>query len=225
MQFFRVAGAVTAIGLWLLTDVVLVAAAEPTKSLIDGELSAWQAYHAEPGTSIKDVWTVSEDGVLECRGEPLGYIYTREACEDVIFEFDWRWPPGKDPGRGGVLLRTTGEHKVWPKSLEVQLNAPDAGDFWGLIGYELKGPVDKMKVIEHPEFGKLTNVKKNKPLERPAGQWNHCQIVLKGGRATVTINGDLANEATDCELGAGTICLTAEGNPIQFRNIRLEKLK
>jgi arylsulfatase A-like enzyme len=191
------------------------------KKLIDKQLARWQAFHEKPDTPIKDVWTVDKDGVLTCAGQPLGYLYTRDSYRDVLLEFEWRWPEGKEPGRGGVLLRTTGEHQIWPKSLEVQLNAGDAGDFWGLAGYELTGPTDKTEVIEHPEFGKLTNVKKNKPLEKKPGKWNRCRVRLTGDKITVEINGELANEATGCEAGAGPICFTSEGNPIEFRRIRV----
>ncbi len=216
---------VVVVAMWLMAAVNPAVAEEPVESLIDGELSAWQAFHAEAGTSTKDVWSVTEDKVLVCQGQPLGYLYTREKYEDLLLEFEWCWPAGQEPGRGGVLLRITGEHRIWPKSLEAQLNAGDAGDYWGLADYELKGPADKMKTIEHPEFGKLTNVKKAESLEKDAGQWNHCRIRLVGEKVTTEINGQLVNEATGCEAGAGPICFTAEGNGIQFRNIRVQKIK
>jgi hypothetical protein len=203
----------------------LVLGEEQFEPGIDKELTRWQAFHAEPDVSREDVWTVNADRVLVCRGEPLGYLYTRGSYGDLLLEFEWRWPPGKKPGRGGVLLRTTGEHKIWPKSLEVQLNTGDAGDFWGLVGYELSGPPEKTKVIEHPKFGKLTNVKKNKPLEKEPGEWNHCRVRLAGDKITVEINGELANEATGCQIASGPICFTAEGNEIQFRDIRLKAMK
>ena len=213
------------IAVLILSTVGSVHAKEPAKPLIDDKLAGWQAFHADGGTSLKDVWQVSEDGVLVCRGEPLGYLYTRDDFCDVELDFEWRWPEDQPPGRGGVLLRMTEDHKIWPKSLEVQLNADDAGDFWGLAGYELTGPAEKMKVVEHPEFGKLTNVKKSQPLEKKPGAWNHCRIRLVGDEIKVEINGKAANEATGCEAASGPICLTAEGNGIEFRNVRVTRLK
>jgi len=32
------------------------------------------------------------------------------------------------------------------------------------------------------------------------------------------------NRATGCEKAPGAICLTAEGNPIEYRNVRLTRL-
>ncbi len=202
-----------------------VDATEPAKSLIGNELAEWQAFHAGGETALKDVWHVTDDGVLVCRGKPLGYLYTRDDFRDVDLEFEWRWPAGQAPGKGGVLLRITKDHQIWPKSLEVQLNAGEAGDFWGLAGYERTGPADKMKVLEHPDFGKLTNVKKNQPLEKKPGEWNHCRIRLVADKVKVEINGQVANEATGCEAACGPFCFTAEGNGIEFRNIRVKKLK
>ena len=48
---------------------------------------------------------------------------------------------------------------------------------------------------------------------------------LVGDKVTTEINGRLVNKATGCEAGAGPICFTSEGNEIQFRNIRVKKLK
>ncbi|MHC4355006.1 MAG: 3-keto-disaccharide hydrolase, partial [Planctomycetota bacterium] len=68
-------------------------------------------------------------------------------------------------------------------------------------------------------FGKLTNVKKIKALEKPAGQWNTYEIVAEGDTVTLIINGEQVNKATGCDLDAGKICLTSEGDEIHFRNM------
>ncbi len=133
-------------------------------------------------------------------------------------------PPGKEPGNGGVLIRTTGPDKIWPKSLEAQINAGDAGDFWGLDGYVLDGAAERKKMLEHPQFGKLTNVKKSAAAEKPAGQWNHYKIVADGPVVTLEINGQTVNRATGCETAPGKIVLTAEGSAIEFRNVQLHAI-
>ena len=118
-----------------------------------------------------------------------------------------------------MLVRTTGEHKIWPRSLEAQINAGDAGDFWGLDGYELSGPAERMRSMDHQQFGKLTNVKKVKALEKPPGQWNSYEIIAQGDTVTLVINGEQVNKATGCDLDSGKICLTSEGSEIHFRNV------
>jgi hypothetical protein len=188
-----------------------------------GSLEGWKSYHQD-GAKTGDVWLLDEQGVLHCKGQPLGYLLTEKNYGNFVLELDWRWPPGNEPGKGGVLIRTTGPDKIWPKSLEAQINAGDAGDFWGLNGYQLDGPADRKQTFEHPQFGKLTNVKKSAAVEKPAGQWNHYRIVADGPVVTLEINGQTVNRATDCETAPGKIILTAEGSPIEYRNVLLRPL-
>ena len=185
-----------------------------------GNLAGWTAFSEKPNTKTGDVWTL-KDGVLICKGTPKGYIYTAKDYTNFVLTLEWRWPPDKKPGNGGVLVRTTGPHKIWPKSLEAQINAGQAGDFWGLDGYRLTGPTDRSKSLDNPQFGKLTNVQKMLDAEKPAGQWNRYEIVAEDGTVTLKINGKLVNRATDCDVVPGTICVTAEGDEIHFRKIQL----
>lgn len=190
----------------------------------DGEFPGWRSFHEAPGTKTGDVWTLKPDGVLHCKGEPLGYLYTEADYTNFVLKLEWRWPEGAEPGAGGVLLRTTGDHRIWPRSLEAQINTGDAGDFWGLYGYELEGPAERTTALEHPQFGKLINVKKLADVERPAGEWNRYEIRVEGEAVTLTLNGREVNRATGCDVVAGSIAITAEGDPIEFRNIQLQPL-
>ena len=183
----------------------------------------WSFYSSDPGASMQDVWRMDND-ILICSGSPLGYLYSKGQYDDFELKLEWRWPEDKGPGKGGVLIRTTGEHKIWPKSLEAQINAGDAGDFWGLDGYELTGPADRTRSFENEQFGTLTNVKKTQALEKTAGQWNKYKIIAKGDTVTLVINGIEVNKATGCGTNRGNICLTSEGSEIHFRNIELRLL-
>jgi hypothetical protein len=189
-----------------------------------GELAGWTSWHETPGTRTGDVWHLDADGVLHCKGTPLGCLYSERDYSDFVLTLDWRWVPGKKAGSGGVLLRMTGAPRIWPTSLEAQINAGDAGDFWGLDGYSLSGPADRMKTLTHPRFGPLINVKKLRPLEKPPGEWNHYEIRAEGPVVTLRINGQEANRATGCSPLSGRLCLTSEGDPYEFRNIRLTVL-
>ena len=57
---------------------------------------------------------------------------------------------------------------------------------------------------------------------RKPGEWNRYEITAAGGTVTLRINGAEVNRATGCDVVAGPICLTAEGNEIQFRNVRIQ---
>jgi hypothetical protein len=186
-------------------------------------LDRWQAFHDPAVEEISEVWQLA-DGMLHCKGQPLGYLYTKKSYQDFELKLDWRWPPGVEPGRGGVLFRMSGEHQIWPTSLEAQLNAGDEGDLIGLVGYSLTGPAERLQTMDHPQFGRLTFVRKSEVATKPAGQWNRMEVTARGGTVTVRMNGRLINQGTDCDVLASPILLTAEGNPIQFRNITLKSL-
>jgi hypothetical protein len=183
----------------------------------------WSFYSSESETRMKDVWRV-EDDALVCNGLPLGYLYSNAEYDDFVLKLEWRWPADKEPGKGGVLIHTVGEHKIWPKSLEAQINAGDAGDFWGLDGYEVQGPADRTRSLDNEKFGRLTNVKKRQALEKSAGQWNTYEIIANSGTVTLIINGTEVNKATGCVPNRGRICLTSEGSEIHFRNVELMPL-
>ena len=183
----------------------------------------WSYYSSDPQSPMQQVWT-EEGGILVCSGSPLGYLYSNADFHDFVLTLEWRWPADQEPGKGGVLVRMTGEHKIWPKSLEAQLNAGDAGDFWGLDGYELVGPSDRTRSISHETFGTLTNIRKTQAVEKPPGQWNTYEIVADGDTVTLTINGTEVNRATGCTPRSGRVCLTSESSEIHFRKVNVVPL-
>ncbi len=226
----RVSVLILAVLLGWLTAVTFARADEPqftnllTEQCPDGEFPGWRSFHDAPDVDTRDVWALGDDGVLRCKGKPLGYLYTEEDYTNFVLKLDWRWPPGGEAGAGGVLVRTTGPHRVWPRSLEAQINTGEAGDFWGLYGYRLEGPAERTQALEHPQFGKLINVEKVADVERPVGEWNQYEIRVEGDTVTLTLNGREVNRATGCDVVAGKIAITAEGDPIEFRNVQLQPL-
>jgi len=73
--------------------------------------------------------------------------------------------------------------------------------------------------------GDVTIVKKIEDNEKQPGEWNLCEIELRGGSLTVSVNGKQVNKATHCEIVAGPIALQSEGGEIHFRNLRLIPLE
>jgi hypothetical protein len=182
---------------------------------------AWKHYSEDPQAKLSDVWQVRE-GVLVCRGTPKGYLFLDHDFTDFLLRLEWRWPEGKKPGNGGVLFSISGPDKIWPRSLEAQINAGQAGDFWGLDGYIIDGPDERIERLEHPQFGRLIHLKRAADREKPAGQWNQYEIIACGPSVMLRINGQEVNRTTRRGLQAGRICITAEGDEIHFRNLRLQ---
>lgn len=173
------------------------------------DLSGWDHY-LKGDADAADTWSV-EDGVIVCTGAPYGYVKTEGEFEDYVLSLQWRFSPEtKQAGNSGVLLRTVGEDKCWPNSVEAQLHSGNAGDFWNLTGETIQVPRPNGR-----------NGKKSHHAERPIGEWNEYVIVCDGGRVTLFVNGERLNEATGCPERAGTIALQSEGVEIHFKNIRL----
>lgn len=191
--------------------------------LFDGKsLDGWAHHLVDPDVKMEDVWSV-QDRVLVCKGEPLGYLYTKGEYKNFRLMLQWRWAPGKKPGNSGVLLRITGEPiGFMPKCLEAQLKNGSAGDIWAFRGFQLTGPKDRLREVKgNPALGDFPGVAAMKNLEKEPGQWNSYQIVLRGDKMTVRVNGEKVNEATGCGVVAGKIGLQSEGAEIHFRRIRL----
>lgn len=186
----------------------------------DGEIAGWKSFSETPAKT-GDVWRLGSDGVLGCKGNPLGYLYTAKDYADFKLTLEWRWPPGGKAGKGGVLIRMTGTHQVWPCSLEAQLNAGGAGDFWALGGFQLGGPEQRMKMLTHPKFGLLRNLPRLAGAEKPVGEWNTMEVTAKGGVVVIKMNGEDVNQCEGCSTVPGPILLTSEGTEIHYRNVRL----
>ena len=194
---------------------------EEVTLLSDKDLTGWSAYLDDPAVKMEDVWSV-EDGMLICKGEPLGYIYTDNKYTSYRLTLDWRWAPGTEPGNSGVLLRVNDEPRAIPRCIEAQLKSGSAGDLYGFHGMKIDGDADRKSMQENHELlGDMVGLKKMAAAEKEPGEWNRYEIVADGPKVTLKINGVLVNEAHDCDVVAGPIGLQSEGGEIHFRNIRL----
>lgn len=195
-----------------------------TIALFNGkDLSGWTHYLVEPDVKMSDVWSV-RDGLIICKGEPMGYIATKGKYTNFKLVVEWRWAPGKKPGNSGVLMRITGEPRALPKCTEAQLQSGKAGDIYGFHGFQVKGDAARFRTGENEMIGKLTGVSKIKGNENEPGQWNKYEITLNGGNLTLMINGEKVNEATGLDIVPGHIGLQSEGGEVHFRTVQLTAL-
>ncbi len=178
------------------------------------DLTGWMAYLPDGG-KMENVWSV-KDGVLVCKGRPVGYIRTEADYTNYVLKLEWRFDPAKDAGNSGVLLRVIGEDKVWPRCVEAQLQSGNAGDFWN---------IDKFPMKVDPARTKGRNTKKTHFAEFPIGEWNEYEIIVDGGSVVLNVNGETLNRAWDVWATPGKIALQSEGAEIHFRNIRLAPIE
>jgi hypothetical protein len=185
------------------------------------DLSNWSAVLAKPDVSKDQVWAV-HDGMIICKGEPLGFIQTDKAFAYFKLEVEWRWAPGTKPGNSGIFFRINGPPQPLPRCVECQLKSGDAGDLYAFHGMKMEGEKERrFEKKGHELGGDFIGIKKRFANENPPGQWNRAELELKGRNLTVKINGRLVNEATNIEFLAGPIGLQSEGGEIHFRKLRL----
>jgi hypothetical protein len=213
---------ILAILLYLGCIIAPSQAAGPAIALFDGSsLEGWSCFTVDPQVKMEDVWSV-RDGLMVGKGEPLGYLYTNKDYTNYMLTVEWRWPPGAEPGNSGVLLRITGDAVSFlPKCAECQLKSGSAGDLLGFYGFKIHGPPGRSLMIEHDKLGRILGVRKVKGAEAEPGEWNKAEITAQGGRISVMINGEMVNEATDCDVVAGRIGLQSEGGEIHFRKVEI----
>lgn len=215
-----------AVGLLSLSVVVGARADDSAIKLFNGEnLDGWYVYlrypdGSDPRVDTKGIFTV-KDGVIRASGEVFGCLTTEKEYENyrLSFEFKWgnkKWPPREDKVRdAGVLVHKVGPDKVWPRSIECQIQEGDCGDFYILDGITLE--IDGKTVTGYH--------KKSADHEKPHGEWNTVEVVCDGGDVTNIINGHVVNHGTNATERKGKIILQSEGAEIFYRNITLTPLK
>jgi hypothetical protein len=181
------------------------------------DYTGWVKFIPDAGVDVDRVWTV-RDGVMHCLGKPNGYIRTEKPYRDYRLHLEWRWPG--EPTNSGVLLHAQLPDRVWPKTVEAQVQHRNAGDFW-LLSFSTIQDRDG-KTIGPEQYANLP--KRQESSEKAPGEWNVYEIVCDGDTVRLMVNGVLQNEGFKADPSAGYICLQSEGSPIEFRNIHLEPL-
>jgi hypothetical protein len=178
------------------------------------DLSNWTSFFNDKNTKLEDVFTVS-DGIIHCKGKaPAGYIRTKEKYTNFKLHLQWRT---MKKGNSGVLIRVQEPDKVWPKSVECQLQTDNSGDIW---------VIDKFPIHVEPSRTEGRHTKKVAASnEKPLGEWNQYEIIANGTRLTLKVNDLVQNEATEFQEIPGTILLQSEGAEIEFRNIELTPIE
>ena len=218
----RVATAASLVAAMLFTSCSTPARSPANGQVFNGrDLDGWTYQLAKPEVPMSEVWSV-RDGILICKGEPLGYLATTQAFTNARVVVEWRWAPGTKPGNSGVLLRVNGPPRALPRCLEAQLQHGNAGDLLGLHGMGITGDPERLvKIANHQLAGDITIVRKLAAVENPPGDWNLYEVELRGESMKAWVNGTFVNEATDCEVLAGPVGFQSEGGEIHFRRIEV----
>jgi len=200
--------------------------AQDFKPLFNGkDLTGWYSFLKTKGKSNDPdtVFSVN-NGFLKITGKEFGYIVTEKSFNNfhLVVEFKWgekKYPPREDKVRdNGICYYVVPTDKVWPRSVECQIQEGDCGDFWlidsvaAIVDGVQQGPTKNTRVI------------KKKDNEKPSGEWNRIEVIADNGKCTHIVNGVVVNEATNASLRSGRILIQSEGAEIYYRMIAIKEL-
>lgn len=211
----------------LLLALPLVARAADNELSEDEKKSGFQLLF--DGKSL-DGWQGSldgygaKDGVLLCKKEKGGFLYTGKEYGDFTFRFDFKLTPGAN---NGVGLRTPMGGDPAYVGMESQILDDTADQYKNLAPYQYHGSI----------YGVAPAVRNR---QKPVGEWNSQEITCQGKQVTVKLNGytivsvntaDASNPKTmdgkehpGLERAKGYLCFCGHGADIEFKNIRIREL-
>jgi hypothetical protein len=217
----------------LQTPADSVVAPTATIALFNGhDLSNWEAdVPARDSAPALRPSFIIRGGRLVSLGTPEGHLVTRQQYRDYRLEAQYRFA-GK-PGNCGLLVhasRPRALYKMFPQSIEVQMNSGDAGDFWVIQeNIEVPNMETRRPREPGPKWGgaegdarRILNLTDRS--EKPLGEWNTMVVEVRGRAITVWMNGDLVNNGTNASVDHGKIAVQAEGAEVEFRKIEIGPL-
>ena len=187
-------------------------------TLFDGKsLNGWKLIRGHgPGYVVKD-------NVLVCPADGGGNLLTEKEYSNFVFRFEFKTEPG---GNNGVGIRAPYEGDAAYQGMEIQILDD---------GHErYKG---KIKSEQH--HGSVYDVIPARTgFLKPAGQWNEEEIMARGSRIRVTLNGVIILDADlnivreeavlkkhpGLKNKSGHIGFLGHGSLIEFRNVRVKTL-
>ena len=216
----------------LLLLITLSGSTFAQKSLFNGKnLSGW---HVDVPAMDKKPDTINpfivRNGMLVSLGTPGGHLITDKIYKNYQLTVQYRFA-GK-PGNCGVLVHASTPRALYgmfPKSLEVQMQHKDAGDFW-CIEEDITVPDMVARRGPKENWGvngdKLRRIKNlTDDSEKPLGEWNTMVIQCLNNEVKVWVNDTLVNYGTNCTVSSGQIALQAEGSEVEFKQLDLKPIK
>jgi len=187
--------------------------------LLGPAFAGWELVTADRA-ALASVCRALPDGAVAIDGQPVGYLQTTSSWENFRLHLEWRWSGA--PGNGGVLVHIASGPaggRPWPRCFQIQTKHARAGDLLPMAGATFAESLSTAPGAKTPQRDRTAA-----DSERPAGEWNACDIVARDGALEIAINGVVQNRATACTPAAGRIGFQLEGAPFELRHVRIEPL-
>ena len=187
------------------------------------------------GTNL-DSWTGNTSGYLIEEGAVVvhpdkagegggGNLYTKEEFADFIYRFDFQLTPGANNGIG---VHAPLEGDAAYLGMEIQVLDNEADIYKALQPYQYHGSV----------YGVIPA---KRGFLKPTGEWNQEEIMVKGTKIKVTLNGTVILEGDYAEASkngtmdhkehpgllrtTGHIGFLGHGEVLRFKNMRVKVLE
>ncbi|RZL16211.1 MAG: DUF1080 domain-containing protein [Pedobacter sp.] len=185
-----------------------------TKSLFNGkDLKGWHidVPEMDKDSNAKTPFII-RNGLLVSLGTPGGHLITDSVFSNYKIEVQYRFA-GK-PGNCGLLVHASTPRALYgmfPKSVEVQIEHTNAGDFW-CIEQDITVPDMESRRGEKSRWGingdKLRKIERLvQNVEKPVGDWNKMVVECKNDEVIVWVNDILVNHGYKCTASSGQIAL------------------
>ena len=214
----------------LLLPAASIASQRP-RSLFNGKnLAGWHVdVPADSNVRVRNPFVV-RNGLLVSLGEPRGHLITDAVFRNYRLEVEYRF--SATPGNAGVLVHASTPralYKMFPKSIEVQMESGNAGDFWCIVE-DIRVPDMERRRGPKAQWGTTEGkarriVNLTDGSEKPVGQWNTMVIEAVGRSIRVWVNGDLVNDGTNATADRGRIAIQSEGSEVEFRKLVLTPIR
>ena len=169
-----------------------------------------------PTSKLKEVWSVSADGILHSKGKPTGYLQFETPFTNYVITVEERQ---LEKGNGGIMVGMPEKAvKGWP-GLEIQTMTDNAGDLWNHQLLKMTGDPKRTT-------NKGQRIVKNGPdSQKPVGEWDTMEVIVDKGTLTFTVNGVVQNVVTDTESLVGKVGLQSEGAAMEFRKVQVTPIE
>ncbi|MBM3310533.1 MAG: DUF1080 domain-containing protein [Candidatus Aminicenantes bacterium] len=168
---------------------------------------------------------VVEDGAIVVSPSSGGNLYTEKEYADFDFKFEFKLTPGANNGIG---VRTPPVGDAAYLGMEIQVLDDSAEQYKDLKTYQYHGSV----------YG-VAPAKRG--FQKPVGEWNTEEVIVRGRRVTVILNGTTVVDADLDEASKGGtmdgrdhpglrrdrghIGFCGHGSRVEFRNLRIKEYR
>ena len=189
----------------------------------DGFVSVFNGVDLTGWTGNTEGYAV-ENGSIVCLKDGGGNLYVDKEYSDFALRFEFKLEPG---GNNGVGIRAEQGKDAAYYGMEIQILDDTAPEYAALQPWQYHGSVYGVAAAE-------------KGHQKPVGEWNEEEIVARGSRVTVTLNGTVIVDVDLEEVArpetidgrehpglfntSGYIGFLGHGHRVEFRNIRIKEI-